>query len=141
MISKTATSTLCKIQRCALNNQCKEVFLFGLKVNEAPSASNWTVHSIENYDAMVLPKTFEELEKIPLDRPYNFVMLLDKNSIDKEIVRLGVEAYIFWELPKVREALNEQCKKRFFNECKAYRKNTIDISEDSPTPSASDKMC
>ena len=60
-------------------------------------------------------------------------MALDKNSIDKEIVRLGVEAHMFWELPKVREALNELCKKWFFNDCKAYSKNTIDISEDSPT--------
>ena len=92
-------------------NQCKEVLLFGLKFTEAPSASNWTIRSIENYDALVLPKTFEELDQIPLDRPYNFVMLLDKTSIDKEIVRLGVEAHMFWELPKVREALNELCKK------------------------------
>ena len=31
-------------------------------------------------------------------------------------------------------------KKWFFNDCKAYSKNTIDISEDSPTPSTSDKI-
>ena len=76
-------------------NLCNEVFLFGLKFTDAPSASNWTVRSVESYDATVLPKTFEELEQIPLDRPYNFLMSLDKNSIDKEIVRLGVEAHMF----------------------------------------------
>ena len=59
--------------------------------------------------------------------------------IDKEIVRLGVEAHMFWELPKVSEALNELYKKWFFNDCKANSKNTIEISEDSSTLSASDK--
>ena len=54
-------------------------------------------------------------------------------------MRLGVEAHMFWELPKVRDALNDLCKKWFFNDCKAYSKNTIDISEDSPTPITSDK--
>ena len=58
-----------------------------------------------------LPETFEELQKIPLDRTYTFLMCLDRNSIDKETVRLGVEALMFWELPKVEEALNALCKK------------------------------
>ena len=35
-------------------NQRKEVFLFGLKFTEAPSASNRTIRSIENYDVTVL---------------------------------------------------------------------------------------
>ena len=56
---------------------------------------------IQNYPAFSLPETFEELQKISLDKPYNFLMSLDKESIDKEISRLGVEALMFWELPKV----------------------------------------
>ena len=114
-------------------------FLFGLNFKDVPSASNWTVWSVENYDAVVLPKTCEELEQIPLDRPHNFLVLLDKNSIDKEIVRLGVEAHMFWELQKVRDALNDLCKKWFVNDCKASSKDTIDISEDSPTSITFDK--
>ena len=43
---------------------------------------------------------------------------------------------MFWELSKVRDALNELCKKWSFNDCKAYSKNTINISEESPTPNA-----
>ena len=35
--------------------------------------------------------------------------------------------------------MNELSKKWFFNDCKAYSKNTIYISEDSLTPGASDK--
>ena len=34
-------------------------------------------------------------------------MSLDTTSIDKEIARLGVEALMFWELPKVENALND----------------------------------
>ena len=87
---------------------------------------------------MVLPSTFEELQKVPLDRHYNFLMSLDKNSIDFEIGKLGVEAHMFWEKPEVRAAFNEICKKWFFNDCKAYNKNTIDISEDSQNPITTD---
>ena len=105
--------------------------MFGLKFTEAPSASNWTERSVDNWESIVLPKTFEELEQIPLGQHYNFRMSLDRNSIDKEVVRIGVEAHMFWELPKVRDALNDLCKKWFYNDCKAYYKNTIDISEDS----------
>ena len=115
-------------------NQNKQVFLFGLKFTESPSVSGWTNRSIETYDTLVLPTTFEELEKIPMDRAYNFLMSFDKNSIDKEIALLGVEAHMFWENPEVRAAFNEICKKWFFNECKAYAKQTIDLSEDSQTP-------
>ena len=43
-----------------------------------------------------------------------------------------------WELPKVRDALNDLCKKWFFNDCKAYYMNTVDISEDSPIPIVAD---
>jgi hypothetical protein len=75
--------------------QCKEVFLFGLKFTEAPSASNWTERSVDNWVGILLPKTFEELEQIPLNQKYNFLM--------------------FWELPKVRDALNDLCKKWFYN--------------------------
>ena len=45
---------------------------------------------------------------------------------------------MFWELPKVRDALNELCKKWFFDDCKAYYKNTINVSEDSRTLTAAD---
>ena len=37
-------------------NQCKEVFLFGLKFTAAPSASNWTERSVDNWESIVLPK-------------------------------------------------------------------------------------
>ena len=80
-----------------------------------------------------MPETFEELQKVRLDKTYNFLMSLDKNSIDKEIARLGVEALMFWELPKVEEALNALCKKWFVNNCKAYIKETLDISGDTQT--------
>ena len=119
-------------------NQNKQIYLFGLKFTESPIASNWTNHSIETYDTLVLPTTFEELEKIPLDRAYNFLMPLDKNSIDKEIELLGVEAHMFWEKQEVRAAFNDICKKRFFNDCKVYGKNIIDISEDSQNPVTTD---
>ena len=66
-------------------------------------------------------------------------MSLDRSSIDKQIDRLGVEAHMFWEIPEVSAAFNDICKKWFFNDCKAYRKNTIDISEDSPNHGTSDK--
>ena len=98
------------------------------------------VLEIENYDTLELPKTFEELDQISLDRPYNFLMSLDRSSIDKQIDRLGVEAHMFWGIPKVSAAFNDLCKKWFFNDCKAYSTNIIDISEDSPTPGTSDKI-
>ena len=94
MILKPASTRSCKIQRCVSINT--RVLLFGLKVTEAPSASNWMERSIDNYESMMLPKTFKELEQIPLDQPYNF------------------------------------------NDCKAYYKNTVDISENSPTPLIAD---
>ena len=53
---------------------------------------------------------FEELQKVPMDATYNFLMSVDKDSIDKEIMRLGVEALMFWELPKVKSALNDPCQ-------------------------------
>ena len=91
-------------------NQCKKLFLVGLKFTGTPSASNLVNQSIVNYDALVLPKIVKELQQIPLNGSSNFLMLLDRNSIDKEIVRLGVEAHMFWEIPKVRAALNKLCK-------------------------------
>ena len=119
-------------------NQDKSVRLFGLQFTELPSASDWTNRSVENFGTLALPSTFEELQKVPLDRHYNFLMSLDKNSIDFEIGKLGVEAHMFWEKPEVRAAFNEICKKWFFNDCKAYVKNTIDISEDSQNPNPTD---
>ena len=98
---------------------CKEVFLFGLDFTEAASAANWSGRTVQSYKAFALPETFEELQNIPLDKPYNFLMSLDKESIDKEITRLGVEALMFWELPKVKIALNELCQNWFFNKCGA----------------------
>ena len=37
--------------------------------------------------------------------------LLDKESIDKEMQRLGIEALMFWELPEVEKALSALCNK------------------------------
>ena len=104
---------------------CSEVFLFGLNYTESPSIASWTGRTIDNYPASSLPSTFEELQLIPLDKKYNFLMSLDRDSINKEIQRLGVEALMFWELPKVETALNELCAKWFFS----YT-GTIDITED-----------
>ena len=61
-------------------------------------------------------------------------MPLDKDSIDMEISRLGVEALMFWELPKVENALNELCQQWFYNDCGALIKGTIDLSKTTPTP-------
>ena len=77
-------------------------------------------HSVNNWESIVLPQTFEELEQVPLNRPYNFLMSLDKDSIDKEGARIGTGVHMFWELPKVRDALNDLCKKWFYNDSKAY---------------------
>ena len=63
-------------------------------------------------------------------------MSLDRNSIDKETARLGVEALMFWELPKVEEALNALCKKWFINNCRAYSKNTLVLSVDTENTTA-----
>ena len=75
---------------------------------------------MNNREGIVLPQTFEELEQIPLNHKYNFLMSLNKESIDKEVVRIGIEAHMFWELPTVRDALNDLCKKWFYNDNKAY---------------------
>ena len=104
---------------------CGEVFLFGLNFTDSPSIANWTSRTIDNYPTLSLPQTFEELQSIPLDKKYNFLMSLDRASINKEIQRLGVEALMFWELPKVETALNELCQKWFFS----YT-GTIDLTED-----------
>ena len=64
-------------------------------------------------------------------------MSLDKNSIDKEISRLGIEALMFWELPKVDNALHSMCKRWFFSACKAYNKTTLDLTADSQDASTS----
>ena len=54
---------------------------------------------------------------------------MDKDSIDKEIERLGVEALMFCELPKIENALNDLCQKWFFNDITASVKGAIDVSE------------
>ena len=115
---------------------CKEVFLFGLEFTESPSALNWTERSVSNWKGIVLPETFEELERIPLDKPYNFLMSMDKESIDKEVNILGIEAHMFWEQENVRNDFNNFCKQWFFSDHKAYMTSPIDISKDisSPTP-------
>ena len=61
-------------------------------------------------------------------------MSLDKESIDKEISKLGVEALIFWELPKVESALNDLCQQWSFNDCGALSKGTVNLSKTTPTP-------
>ena len=63
-------------------------------------------------------------------------MSLDKNSIDKEISMLGVEAVMFQELPKVKNALHSMCKHWFFSDCRAFNKTMLDLttsSQDTPT--------
>ena len=90
LILKPAYMMLCKTQKCVSTN-AKKFSCFGLKFTEAPSASNWTERSITNYEGIALPNFFEELEQIPLNQPYNFLMPLDRTSIDKEVVRIGVE--------------------------------------------------
>ena len=81
--------------------QCN-AFLFGLKYTDSPSASNWAIWSVENYVTLPLPETFEEFQKIPLNKTYNFLKSLDKTSIDKEIERLSVEALMFGNCLKLR---------------------------------------
>jgi hypothetical protein len=110
---------------------CSEVHLFGLKFNESPSIAEWAGRSIENYVAFELPKTFEELQNIPLDKHYNFLMSMDRKSINKEIQLLGIEALMFWELPKVNEALNEMCQKWFFNFSATTVSGAIDVTDET----------
>ena len=116
---------------------CSEVHLFGLKFTESPSIAEWAGRSIENYAAFELPKTFEELQNIPLDKHYNFLMSMDRNSINKEIQLLGIEALMFWELPKVNEALNEICQKWFFNYNATAVSGAIDVTGDTTVALAS----
>ena len=104
---------------------CREIFLFGLHFTDSASATNWASRTIQNYPTIPLSATFEELLKVPMDKPYNFLMSLDKDSINKEISRLGVETLMLWELPKVENALNEMCQKWFYNDCGAVIKGPI----------------
>ena len=109
---------------------CKQVFLFGLDFTESPSALNWTERSVNSWKGPVMPNTFAELDKIPLERPYNFLMSLDKDSIDKEVDVLGVEAHMFWEQENVRNDFNTFCKKWFFSDHKAYMQAAVDVSNE-----------
>ena len=61
-------------------------------------------------------------------------MSLDKDCIDKEISRLGVEALMFWELPKVESALNDLCQQWFYNDCRALYKGHNNIPITTPPP-------
>ena len=64
-------------------------------------------------------------------------MSLDRTSIDKEIQRLGVEALMFQELPKVENALNEMCQKWFFDYSETNFTGAIDVSgnkQDTSSP-------
>ena len=63
-------------------------------------------------------------------------MSLDTDSIDNETARLGVEALMFWELPKVEEALNALCRKWFINNCRAYIKVALDLAVDTENTTA-----
>ena len=65
---------------------------------------------------------------------------MDKNSIDKQIERLGVEALMSWELPKVENAWNDICQKWFINDCGALVKGTIDVSEDTQNTPAPEPL-
>ena len=121
---------LYKTQNSASIN-AKKFFLFGLNFSDSTSASEWAMRSVENYVTVPLPETFEELQKIPSDKTYNFITSLDRTSIDKETARLGVEALMFWELSKVEAALNAFCKQWFVNDCKAYMKETLDSTADT----------
>jgi len=119
---------------------CQEVFLFGLKFTDSNSTSEWALRSIENYITLGLPETFEDLQKVPLDRPYNFLMSMDTNSINKEIARLGVEALMFWELRKVDNALNDLCHSWFNTDYRKVRGiiNVTDIQESPSQEQASE---
>ena len=66
-------------------------------------------------------------------------MLFDNNQFHKEISRLGSEALMFWELPKVDNALHSMCKRCFFCDCncKADNKTTLDLTADSKAASTS----
>ena len=64
---------------------CQEVFLFGLKFTNSNSASEWALRSVDNYITLSLPETFEELQKVPSDKSYNFLMSLDTESITKKL--------------------------------------------------------
>ena len=114
---------------------CPEVFLFGLKFTDSNSASEWALRSIDNYTMLNLPETFEELQKVPLERSYNFLMSLDTESINKEIARLGVEALMFWELPKVENALNDLCHSWFNTNYKKIRE-IVDITDTQESASS-----
>ena len=73
----------------ACYQQCNEMHLYGLEFSESPSALEWTERSVNTWKGVVLPDTFEELEKIPLDKSYNFIMSMDKESIDKRGCTFG----------------------------------------------------
>ena len=47
---------------------------------------------------------------------------------------MGIEAHMFWELPKVREMFNELCKKWFYSDSKAFTQTVIDVSGDQANP-------
>ena len=68
---------------------------------------------MENFKIIVLPKSFEEVQKVPLNKPYNFLTSLDKNSIDKEISILGIEAEMVFNEANTKKPSNEANTKWF----------------------------
>ena len=62
---------------------CKELFLFELNFTDSPSVANWASRSVKDYPAVSLPETFEELQKVPLDRSYNFHVLRQRSNLQR----------------------------------------------------------
>ena len=58
--------------------------MFGLEFTEQASANNWATRTVDNFKTIVLPKTFEELQQVPLDRSLNFLMSMDKILVPRK---------------------------------------------------------
>ena len=99
------------------------------RLTESLSGASWSGRTVQNYKAFPSPETFVELQNIPLDKPYNFLMSLNKEFIEKEISRQGV-----WELPKVESARKNLCQQWFYTDCGhgTLIKRTIDLSKTAP---------
>ena len=91
--------------------QCKEIHLYGLEFTESPSALNWTERSESNWKGVTLPKTFEELEKIPLDQTYIFLCLWTKNPLIKKLK--------FWALKRICSGNYQKSEKLSMNFAKS----------------------
>jgi len=60
-------------------------------------------------------------------------MSLDKESIDKEVSILGIEAHMFWEQKTVKNDFDAFCRKWFFGDHKAYLHGAIVIPDKPPS--------